>query len=61
MLEFLASNDITVIPHPQYSVGVAPCDLNFFLKLRKPNKLKAVTLCVTFVINCSGGLVKYNV
>jgi len=32
--QFLAKNNMTVIPHPPYSPNLAPCDFLLFLKLK---------------------------
>jgi hypothetical protein len=32
--EFLAQNNITTLPHPPYSPGLAPCDFILFRKLK---------------------------
>ena len=36
--EFLAKHSITVLPHPPYSPGLAPCDFFLFPMLQRPLK-----------------------
>ena len=38
--EFLSKHSITVLPHPPYSPGLAPCDFFLFPMLRRPLKGK---------------------
>jgi hypothetical protein len=34
VIEFFASEKVTVLPHPPYSPDLAPCDFFFFPKLK---------------------------
>jgi hypothetical protein len=55
--EFLAQNNITMLPHPQYSPEVVPCDLFLFPKLKTHHKghhfgtVENVQVAVTRTLN----------